>query len=186
LYEKGGWWVDMDVTCLQPFDIHRPYFFRSHHDLTMVGNVMKCPPKSELMRLCYEEAVATVKSDNTDWHKPIKILNRHVKESGLQGFINSGCGNPDKWDIVEEYIYGNAEPRENYMFIHWMNEEWRTRKIDKNDIPYRSALGKLLLKYRLMEKPNGQSASIKNDLRYLLKAPRLYSQFFRAKLQNVK
>ena len=181
LYEKGGWWVDMDVTCLQPFDIREPYFFRSHHDLNLVGNVMKCPPKSELMRLCFEEAISTVKSDNTDWHKPIKILNKHVKELGLQKFVHSGCGNADDWRIVEEFIYGNTKLRDHFLFVHWMNEEWRTRKIDKGDIPHRSALGKLLVQYKLMEKPVGKVALFKNDLHYLLKAPRLYSSFLKTK-----
>ena len=152
----------------------------------MVGNVMKCPPKSDLMRLCYEEAVRTVDSNNTDWHKPIKILNKYVKELGLQRFIHSGCGNADEWGMVEKYIYGSEIPRENFLFIHWMNEEWRTRKIDKNDIPFRSALGKLLLQYRLKEKPEGQQSTIKNDIRYLLKSPRLYSSFFTSTTRKVK
>ena len=179
LYEKGGWWVDMDVTCLQPFNIGDPYFFRSHHDLQLVGNVMKCPPKSELMRLCYEEAAATVKSDNTDWHKPIKILNKYVNQLGLQSFVHSGSGNPDVWATVERFIYSSAAPRESFMFIHWMNEEWRTRKINKNDIPHRSALGKLLLQYKLMEKPSGSWELLKLDIRYLAKKPRLYGQLLK-------
>ena len=178
LYEKGGWWVDMDVTCLKPFDIRDAYFFRSHHDLTMVGNVMKCPPKSELMRLCYEEAIATVNEDNTDWHKPIKILNKHIKELGQQQYIRSSCGNPDEWNVVLKYIYGNMKLRENYLFIHWMNEEWRTRKIDKNDIPYRSTLGKLLLQYQLLKKPQGRWEATKSDIHHLIKNPRLYSSAF--------
>ncbi len=186
LYEKGGWWVDMDVTCLQPFDIREPYFFRSHHDLNMVGNVMKCPINSELMRLCYEEAVLTVDSENTDWHKPIKILNKYVKRLGLQKYVHSGCGNADDWRIVEEFIYSNTAFAKNFLFVHWMNEEWRTRKIDKNDIPYRSALGKLLVQYKLMQKPVGKYAILKKDFYYFFKAPRLYSSFFKAKLQVVK
>ena len=185
LYEKGGWWVDMDVTCLQPFDVREPYFFRSHHDLNLVGNVMKCPPKSELMRLCYEEALGTVNSDNTDWHKPIKILNKYVKQLGLQNHVHSGCGNADEWGIIEEFIYSNTRLRENFLFVHWMNEEWRTRKIDKHDIPYRSALGKLLVQYKLMKKPEGKWAAFKKDMHYLLKAPRLYSRFFSVKSKKL-
>jgi hypothetical protein len=30
LHDQGGVWVDMDVTCLRPFDFETPYLFRSH------------------------------------------------------------------------------------------------------------------------------------------------------------
>jgi len=186
LYNEGGWWVDMDVTCLQPFNIPAPYYFRSHHDLQVVGNVIKCPPKSNLMLHCYTEAAVTINSANTDWHKPIKILNKHIKENGLETYIHSGNGNPDIWSTVERYIYGNARLRESFMFIHWMNEEWRSRKIDKNDIPVRSALGKLLLQYKLIEKPSGPWQMFKHDLHFLMMKPRLYISFFRSQTQKGK
>ena len=178
MYEKGGWWVDMDVTCLQPFDIKEPYFFRSHHELNVVGNVMKCPPKSELMRLCFEEAFTTVDSDKTDWHKPIVILNKYVKQLGLENYVHSGCGNPDVWQVVEEYIYSDTEPRESYLFIHWMNEEWRTKKIDKKRIPHRSTLGRLLLQYKLAEPPVGKWKLFKSNVFFLLNVFRLQLIYF--------
>src|SRR5690606_11724688 len=43
LHDSGGWWVDMDVTCLKHFDFDEEYIFRYHHELPAVGNVMKCP-----------------------------------------------------------------------------------------------------------------------------------------------
>lgn len=186
LYEKGGWWVDMDVTCLQPLDIRDPYFFRSHHELSIVGNVMKCPPKSELMRLCFEEAVKTVDSENTDWHKPIVILNKYIKQQGLQNYVHSGCGNADIWAVVEEYIYGDTEPRESYLFIHWMNEEWRTKKIDKNNIPHRSILGRLLLQYKLTEPPSGKWKLFKSNVFFLFNVFRLQVAYFFSKPQKAE
>ena len=184
LYEKGGWWVDMDVTCLEPLDIKEPYFFRSHHELNVVGNVMKCPPKSELMRLCFEEAVTTVDGDNTDWHKPIVILNKYVNQLGLQSYVHSGCGNPDVWSVVEEYIYSDTEPRESYLFIHWMNEEWRTKKINKNRIPFRSTLGRLLLQYKLAEPPVGKWKLFKSNVYFLLNVFRLQVIYFVSGAKN--
>src|SRR5574343_376774 len=48
LYELGGWWSDMDVTLLKPLEeITDDYFFRNHGVLSVVGNIMKAPPKSE-------------------------------------------------------------------------------------------------------------------------------------------
>ena len=47
LHDYGGWWVDMDVTCLKAFDVETPYFL-GHHNLPLVGNIMKAPKGSLL------------------------------------------------------------------------------------------------------------------------------------------
>lgn len=44
LYEIGGWWVDMDVLCLQELPRNTEYYFRAHPLIPMIGNVMKCLP----------------------------------------------------------------------------------------------------------------------------------------------
>src|SRR5690242_14854394 len=43
LYETGGYWTDMDMTCLKSLDFSEPYVFRSHR-VGVVGNLVKCPP----------------------------------------------------------------------------------------------------------------------------------------------
>lgn len=176
LYEKGGWWVDMDVTCLKSFNIDTDYFFRNHHDLDIVGNVIKCPVKSELMRRCYNEAAATVDEHNIDWHKPIKILNNNVNALELLEYIHTDYGNHDQWHVVKKYVYGNKKIPSNYFFIHWLNEEWRSRAIDKGDIAYRSTLGQLLLKYGLINKPADTLAKVSHHLRHLAGNPLIYSR----------
>lgn len=108
LYEHGGWWVDMDVTCLKSFDFEDPYVFRNHHDLPVVGNMMKCPRNSELMRLCYEQAREQVDENNTDWHKPIQILNDHIVKLGLAHHIKE-LSNHDKWNDVRKLLYKNIK-----------------------------------------------------------------------------
>src|SRR5690606_17267238 len=87
LYEKGGWWTDMDITCLSPLFHEKTYFFRKHHQLNVVGNILKCPKNSVLMKRCYEEAINEIDENNTDWHKPIDILNKHINELQLQLYI---------------------------------------------------------------------------------------------------
>ncbi len=64
LYKYGGWWVDMDVTCISSLNYEEPYVFRKHHVFDTVGNIMKCPKNSKLMKLCYEEAIKTI-NENT-------------------------------------------------------------------------------------------------------------------------
>lgn len=176
LYEHGGWWVDMDVCCLSYFNIESPYFFRKHHDLALVGNVMKVPPRSELMKRCYEEASQTIDENNTDWHKPIEILNRHVFELGLNHYIRSGLGNEDRWDQVIKLISGNAVIPSAWHFIHWMNEEWRSRKISKNYIRYHSRLGNMLIDAGLLKPPASRWMRLKNDLLHAVYIP-VYDYF---------
>ncbi len=150
LHDQGGWWVDMDVACLKPLDFTEEYVFRNHHSLTMVGNVMKCPKGSKLMWDCYEEALEKVTDENRDWHLPIQILNDQIESHSLSKFIKSGISNFDKWDELKRFVLGMKTPPANYYFIHWMNEEWRSRGLDKNKVKARTLLGKMMIDRRLM------------------------------------
>ncbi len=142
LYEHGGWWVDMDVTCLKPFDFEEPYVFRIHHDLPVVGNIMKCPRGSELMKLCYEQSIKQIDENNTDWHKPIQILNNNIKELELSAYIRS-LSNQDKWNKIRKFLLKDKKVPEAWYAIHWVNEEWRRNKINKNAFHKGSLIARL-------------------------------------------
>jgi hypothetical protein len=147
LYEVGGWWVDMDVTCLRPLDFTEPYYFRAHHELAIVGNVMKCPAKSDLMLKCFEEAEKQITADNRDWHLPITILNRYVMALGLTNFIKSEHSLPDNWNLIFPFVCMRTKIPHHYYFIHWLNEVWRSQKLDKNLAFKGSAYALLLEEY---------------------------------------
>lgn len=144
LYEVGGWWVDMDVTCLRPFDHTEPYYFRAHHELKLVGNVMKSPPRSELMRTCYEEAEPRVNADNRDWNLPIQILNDRVEALSLSKFIVTGQSPSDEWHLLYPYVVSNIQVPAEYYFIHWLNEVWRTNELSK-EVAFRNSVYHSLL-----------------------------------------
>jgi len=165
LHEIGGWWTDMDVVCLKPLGFEEPYVFRTHHDFPVVGNIMKCPPKSMLMLDCYNEAVAKVKADNTDWHLPIAILNKNIQKYDLGKYIKV-ISNPDRWHIVLLYCILNKKPQADWLVLHLMNEQWRKNNISKNTLPAWSAIGRLMLRYDIFEKPN-LVRSFRNALRFL-------------------
>lgn len=150
LYDFGGWWVDMDVTCLQPFYTENPYFFRNHHDLLLVGNVMKTPKHAPVMKACFETAMRSVDATNQDWHKPIQILVDNVLKFQLEGAIHSGVSNSDQWDKIRPFLLEEIEIDPNWKFIHWCNEAWRHDFLNKQEIIYNSTLGKLLLEYELI------------------------------------
>jgi hypothetical protein len=125
LYDRGGIWVDMDITCLRPFDFAEDYVFRSHR-LGMVGNLMKCPQGSELMRLCYEQS-DPVADENVDWLTQVRILNSNVERLGLSSFIRSDISNIDSWDhSISQFAQHFTPIPDSWYAIHWGNELWRT------------------------------------------------------------
>lgn len=131
LYKYGGWWVDMDVTCIRELSFKEPYIFRSHHELNIVGNLIKCPPKSDLMNNCYEETLFMVDEMNKNWNRPIEILNRNVNKLGLEGYIRS-FSNQDQWRRIKTFLLKNEKIPEHYFAFHWVNEEWRRHQLNKN------------------------------------------------------
>ncbi len=149
LYEQGGWWVDMDVTCLQPFDFETPYYFRAHPILPMVGSVLKCPPQSELMRLSYEQTQARCNEETEEWLLPNKILNQVVQSLGLSQYILDGHSNKDDFHEVQGLMQFLKPIPEEWYFIHWINEEWRTRGIAADTFFEETSFSKLLKKYQL-------------------------------------
>lgn len=158
LYEKGGWWVDMDITCLEPFDVAGDYFFRAHNSLDVVGNVIKAPRGSLLMKQCYEQAIQTINEENKDWHQPIQILVENITKLNLKEHIYSEMCNTDEFQKFEKYFFSDVEIPNNWKFIHWNNEILRIYGIHKNHSYYCSVYSKLLRKYGLMPELDDHSA----------------------------
>src|SRR5579859_1374418 len=127
LYEKGGYWVDMDVTCLRPFNFAAPYLFRPHR-VGVVGNIIKCPPRSPLMKAVYTK-VARVANEHTDWLVPNKILSQTIHKLKLSRYIRGGIWNQESWwDAIRPLALETASIPTNWFAIHWINEFWRTLK----------------------------------------------------------
>lgn len=127
LYDHGGWWADLDVTCHKPFGNEAPFYFREHGTLPVVGNIMRCPPRSELMRRCFEEASRLVTPLNDDWHLPIKILCRWIRELDLERYIVPNSCNLDVIGVEAPYISGSKPLDERWRFFHWMNVSSKKR-----------------------------------------------------------
>lgn len=122
LYDHGGWYTDLDVTCLKRPDFGTDYVFRDHWLLSAVGNVMRCPPGSEVMRRSYELAARVIGEDNDDWHKPVRIMCRFIKQLGLTEYIRSGiCNLDDSVELNEKFIHGDKHFPADWYFVHWCN-----------------------------------------------------------------
>lgn len=170
LHEHGGWWADLDIVCLQPLDESSEYVFRDHDVLPVVGNLMRCPKGSPLMWHCYQEASQKVNADNQDWFLPIRILNDGIAAFGLLDFVCPGMTNRDRWEEVSRlhdpfFFFGKNKhgvtlalveslcrrvkgknyplsPRK-FRALHLMNEEWRSRGLDKFAVVRGSAMDRL-------------------------------------------
>jgi glycosyltransferase involved in cell wall biosynthesis len=127
LYEKGGYWVDMDVTCLQPFNFDAPYLFRAHA-VGVVGNIMKCPPRSKLMKDLYEKVAKEV-SPHSPWMMPNRMLSAMVNRLGLAQYIRRDIWNEESWwDVIRPLMSGTQSITPGWVAIHWINEFLRTLK----------------------------------------------------------
>ena len=150
LYDKGGWWVDMDVTCLKPFNFEAPYFFRNHWKFPVVGNIIKAPKKSLLMKECFDIASVEVTESNRDWHRPIEILNEAIVRNNLLKYRQLGLFNLDLFHNIECYLRGAYPIPTDWFGIHWINS---SKKITFRKS---STLGKLLKKYNIDDGGKGR------------------------------
>jgi glycosyltransferase involved in cell wall biosynthesis len=127
LYDQGGTWADMDLTCLKAFDFEEPYLFRSHR-IGVMGNLLKAPKGSELMWRTFEMADA-IADENVPWLALNRLLTRNVHELGLDNYVRTGIVNEgDAADVIKTYAASPFQrPPQSWYAIHWANEFWGTR-----------------------------------------------------------
>ncbi len=163
LYEQGGIWADMDITCLKPFKMESEYFFRFHHKAGAVGNFMKCPVHADIMKWCYDEALQKINKDNTNWMLPIQILNEGITKFGLSAHIQRNS-NPDSFTEVIKLLSGSGGLLPEWDLVHWMNEEFRRLKISKDICLPDSVLDELYHQYHIPHRTYGGFEKIKNKI----------------------
>ena len=144
LYKEGGWWVDMDVTCLKTFAIEAPYFFNPHPILPMMGNIMKCPKGARIMKETYEKVKEQCNEQTEDWLLPNRILNEMAQKNHLDQYIGNNTGNRDWWPEIEAFIYGRKKMPTDWYYFHWVNEMWRKHQLDKEKVCWGTTLSKLM------------------------------------------
>lgn len=136
LHDEGGIWVDMDLTCLRPFDFGEPYLFRSHK-IGVMGNLLKAPKGSELMRRTFEMAEA-VADENVAWLALNRLLTKNVHDLNLSDYVRSGIVNEgDADDVISAFAASPFQrPPQGWYAIHWANEYWGTRAAAAADAPF--------------------------------------------------
>jgi len=139
LYEKGGWWVDTDMVCLQPWEFEDEYVFCSEEDYDthkpiLNTGAIKCPKGDKLMDYCYNECLKKDKK-TLEWGiVGPRLLNEAVNKFNYNEYIkpiHTFCFiapfrsnlfiTPGKVMKPSNSIYG----------LHLWNEAWRRIGLDK-------------------------------------------------------
>lgn len=145
LYQKGGWWVDLDVVCLRPFDFSEEYVFSSIYEeigkKTLQIGVMKTPIHSAIMKSCVNKARQLLgENDSVQWAllgKDILIdsCNEHLDQQ--QHYVyDPNVFSPIPWYFFN-LLYSDIAftfPDEVYA-VHFYHEMLRLNSID-SDLPF--------------------------------------------------
>lgn len=139
LYDKGGYWVDMDMVCLRPFSLMSEYVFSTEGQRRVGNCVIRAPKGSTLMRYCYETILDRGNLKLTQWGETGPIFFRDVvKNFNLSHYAVDPevfCFIPYEkvGDIVRKSSKELLSPMSNKIRgVHFWNEGWRLRNMNKN------------------------------------------------------
>jgi glycosyltransferase involved in cell wall biosynthesis/Tfp pilus assembly protein PilF len=156
LLMKGNYWVDADVICLRPFDVNRDYVFAveklaNYQGQKVASCVIKVPVNSAIMNYCYEQAISTANVENLAWGTiGPELIHRAVIKHNLQEYMASYqdfC--PIHWWECFKLVDGKTPIPANSYAIHFWNEMWRRKGLDK-DATYNSSSIYFLLKAKYL------------------------------------
>ena len=152
LYKIGGWYVDMDVTCVKSFDFSEDIILRKNNWIgTPVANIVKLPKGSEFAYDVWQTTKKLITSENTDFILPMSILAVKIAEYSLQKHIVSpelfiNCLTTAKLSPTQVFSSMDKQERQNYYnnnlnfrlslinttayAVHWSNQYHQWNKID--------------------------------------------------------
>ena len=129
LYDKGGYWVDLDMIAVKRFNFKEPYIFSSERTIQegayasyspLVPNigVLKAPAKSEFYKEAFEKSMEyNKKNKNDDKLKYMKMLRNLIKK-----YIKNG-------KLKQSYI---KEPK-YFCNLDWWHSKEAFQPIDLKD-----------------------------------------------------
>jgi mannosyltransferase OCH1-like enzyme len=137
LLERGGWWADMDLVCLRPFDFGGEYVFSSEisRDEEVVNcGAIKVPAGSALMEYAWG-VCQSKKPEELVWGETgPRLLGESVRRYSLQQFtkphhVFCPIGYSDWQTLITPAASSISD--ETYA-IHLWNEMWRHWEQDKD------------------------------------------------------
>lgn len=139
LRQRGGWWVDLDTVCLQPFDFEDDYVIGAEPlaagGAHPISGVLKSPPQSELMtflsQVCQSKNPETIRWGETG----PRLVSEGVKQFMLEDYVQPyqvfcPVGFYD-WEHALDPTFAVSFDRQTRA-VHLWNEVWRRNGKDKN------------------------------------------------------
>lgn len=140
LFERGGWWADLDMVCLKPWAFEAPYVFSSepldgHGPEVATSSAIKAPAGSEVMayawRVCQSQDPAALRWEQTGPQLIKEAIHAVHLESYLQSAVVFCPVHYLAWERVLDadvsWTFGQATHA-----VHLWNEMWRRTGRDKN------------------------------------------------------
>lgn len=128
LYKYGGWYSQLDVTCLRPptTEYYFAHHYRTPRNQTINTYAMRVPPQDPFLQDCLKtlrQHVNAATLSTLDWLDSMKIIGQHVFKHNLKQHIS--------WNNVEcgkdLFAKPDKRPEENIEFIHWCNSGFESK-----------------------------------------------------------
>ncbi|MFN7917451.1 MAG: glycosyltransferase [Vicinamibacterales bacterium] len=154
LHQRGGWWVDLDLICLRPFDFDAPYVIATEVDndgtTTCATCAFTCPPGAPVLQHCIDVVNAADK-DRLEWGQiGPQLFTTAVARFGLDAHrVPSSTFNPIDWvDYAQIAAAGGDLARlAGSHALHTWNQMWKQAGIDITASPPDSLYGQLRARY---------------------------------------
>ena len=141
LRRKGGWWADMDLICLKPFDFPDQYLFSSEaqqesQSSHLAVGALKVPAASDLMTHLCDECEKKNPAELTWGETGPRLFSSAVKKLGLEAAAADPavfCPIPYfRWkDLLDPDVPWRFS--EEVYAVHLWNEMWRREGFGKDD-----------------------------------------------------
>lgn len=138
LLERGGWWADVDMICLRPFDFPEAYIFSSEIDKgveVVTSGIIKAPAGSEVMAYAWE-VCQRKEPDQLAWGETgPRLIGEAVSRSSLEKYkkphyVFCPLGYYEWGKVLQPEL---DPPLDKGAYaIHLWNEKWRAAGQDKN------------------------------------------------------
>jgi len=133
IYDKGGYWVDMDMICLRKFDFTTPYVFSSEHPNIVNSGIIKAPIRSEFAKFC-NDTCKTKDRSKLKWGEiGPALVKTAIDKHKLHKYIHSPdtfC--PVHFTNMQHITTDNTPINKTSYAIHLWNELWRRNNHNKN------------------------------------------------------
>lgn len=154
LHDRGGWWVDLDLICLRPFDFDAPYVLATEIDNDNVTScatcAFTCPAGAEVLQYCID-VVHAVDKDRLEWGQiGPQLFTTAVDAHGLNGFrVPPATFNPINYEDFAQIAApgGDLSRLAGSYALHVWNQMWKTAGIDPTMSAADSLYGLLRARY---------------------------------------